>query len=245
MEMKELFEEVLNEEIQQNEKYNKIKKQIIKLKHSYPLTTEKEYKIMELTKELKKYEIKENLSEMAADEKANRIKSLQGQLAQVTDELRNVDGKDTARKQQITNKRFEIQKQLNTLKMAEVDKSEKKLKEWTEDPKLLKGNKKLHCNKCDKDFTSDFDIVKSVHKSQTFLHTKEHKGSITCPHCYSSDVVLKESEENKDYKEAFKKYFSERKKLKIKIDHEEDEKRKRELEREFANLKDEFYKKWH
>jgi hypothetical protein len=58
---------------------------------------------------------------------------------------------------------------------------------------------------------------------------------------------LSESEENqsKEYKEAFQKYVNERKKLKIKIDYEKDEKRKRDLQRQFADLKDEFYKKWH
>jgi hypothetical protein len=69
----------------------------------------------------------------------------------------------------------------------------------------------------------------------------------TCHFPVNENVNISESEENqgKDYKEAFQKYVDERKKLKIKIDYEKDEKRKRDLQRQFADLKDEFYKKWH
>jgi len=69
----------------------------------------------------------------------------------------------------------------------------------------------------------------------------------TCHFPVNESVDISESEEDqsKEYKEAFQKYVNERKKLKIKIDYEKDEKRKRDLQRQFADLKDEFYKKWH
>ena len=87
------------------------------------IVADKQYKCPKCGKTFKiKMNLESQLSEMAADEKQRRIKSLQDQLTQVTDELRNVDQKDIARKQQITNKRFEVQKQLNTLRQIEVTK---------------------------------------------------------------------------------------------------------------------------
>lgn len=136
MKIKKLFEEVLEENhysqdskfLKRQEFFNieseikKLKQQLKELKKQEPNSCGKhmnlEMKIKKLQSQLKE----STLSEMAADEKQRRIKQLQDQLTQVTDELRNVDPKDLSRKQQITNRRFEIQKQLNTLRQIEVTK---------------------------------------------------------------------------------------------------------------------------
>lgn len=127
MKVQRLFEEILDEE----DNKEKIRKQIeIYLDKIDEIENsidpgEQDNDIDNLRKKIKELrsQLKESyLSEMAADEKSNRIKALQAQVAQVTDELRNVDSKDVARKQQITNRRFELLKQLNTLKQIEVTK---------------------------------------------------------------------------------------------------------------------------
>lgn len=61
-----------------------------------------------------------SLFEMVADEKKRRIQALQDQLATITDELRNIDSRDITRRQQVTNRRFEIRKQLETLRRIET-----------------------------------------------------------------------------------------------------------------------------
>ena len=63
-----------------------------------------------------------NLSEMAADEKKNRLDVLNAKLNEITVEIRTSDDKDPARKQTLNQRRTEIQKQINTLRMVEVTK---------------------------------------------------------------------------------------------------------------------------
>jgi hypothetical protein len=62
------------------------------------------------------------LSEMAADEKKNRLDVLNAKLNEITVEIRTSDDKDPARKQTLNQRRTEIQKQINTLRMVEVTK---------------------------------------------------------------------------------------------------------------------------
>jgi len=133
MKVKELFEEILEEEDKQKirKEIERLEQKILDLedeKKEMPALTVKQTiegeikDVEERIKNLKKHLKESTLSEMAADEKSRRIKTLQDQLSSVTDELRNIDAKDVTGRQRVTNKRFEIQKQLNTLRQIEVTK---------------------------------------------------------------------------------------------------------------------------
>jgi len=129
MEIKQIFEEVLEED--NTAEIKRLEKELESWKdEKFDAKDPKD--IQDAEEEIKKIKQKikylkggldeSQLSEMAADEKKNRLDVLNAKLNEITVEIRTSDDKDPARKQTLNQRRTEIQKQINTLRMVEVTK---------------------------------------------------------------------------------------------------------------------------